>query len=166
MAKPLYSCYHPILLGAKSSQSLPGFINKAATVGEKGTVDRVENRKFSQSLHGKQQHETDNHEPDQLKSTISTVDVGIALLILTTEPGPPLLKAPPVPTNRPAPIEPPELSPLAGLLHNHGLDEGLWWVWYLPIAIICIWRPLSSRARPPDAGGGVSKSASRLPLLS
>lgn len=89
---------------------VPSFVDEPATVGEKGAVDGVEDGKLSQSLHGKEQHETDNDETDELEDTVR--HTGLAQRIAccrshTTLPGPPLLNDEPEPTKRPAPMEPP-----------------------------------------------------------
>ena len=91
---------------------LPGFIDKSASVSKKGTVNGVEDGKFSKRLHGEQQHGSGNHEADQLdgcRQPQPRKSVG-HLSELTTLPGPPLSKAPPEPTKRPAPMEPPGFS--------------------------------------------------------
>ena len=48
-------------------QCIPCFIDKSATIGEESAIDGIEDGKFSQSLHGEQQHRTDDHEPEKLK---------------------------------------------------------------------------------------------------
>lgn len=45
---------------------VPSFVDKAATVGEESAVDGVEDGKFTESLHGEEQHKTDNHKADEL----------------------------------------------------------------------------------------------------
>ncbi len=47
--------YHPVFLQQQRSKlrSLPGFIDEPAAVSEESAVDGVEDREFSQSLHGK-----------------------------------------------------------------------------------------------------------------
>ena len=45
---------------------IPCFVDKPATVCEESAIDRVEDSKFSQSLHGEQQHSTNNDESEKL----------------------------------------------------------------------------------------------------
>lgn len=42
----------------------PGFVDEPASVGEEGTVDWVENREFTESLHSAKQHEAGDHEAE------------------------------------------------------------------------------------------------------
>lgn len=56
---------------------VPSFVDKAATVGEESAVDRVKDGKLSKSLHGKEQHETDNYETDELVDVISSATMAI-----------------------------------------------------------------------------------------
>lgn len=105
----------------------PGRIEEADDIGIEGTVDGVEDRQFGQGLHGEQQHDTDDHVTDNLERSwlveakISLGEAGEH----TKAAGPPLLRAPPEPMNRPAPMAP-------------------------PMAIICMWRPLRSFFRASD----------------
>lgn len=61
-----------ILINPRYSGSIPSFVDETATVGKEGAVDGVEDRKLSQSLHGKEQHQADNHKPDELQSAVSS----------------------------------------------------------------------------------------------
>ena len=60
---------------SESFEFVPCFIDEPTTVGEESAVDRVEDRKLSQSLDGKEQHESNDHEPDELEITVSHPDV-------------------------------------------------------------------------------------------
>ena len=93
---------------AVSLFALPCRIDEATEVGVEGAIDRVQDSQLSQGLDGKKQHSAGDKEAQQLR-------IGSAKNYIhsyqrtrhTTEPGPPLLKPGPEPTNRPAPIEPP-----------------------------------------------------------
>ena len=114
MAKPLPAyVIHPFLANSTSFEFVPSFVDESAAIGEKSAVDGVEDGKLSQSLHGKEQHETGNHEPDELEHAISHTSMHsrFPLVSRTTLPGPPLLKEEPDPTKRPAPIDPPVSRP-------------------------------------------------------
>jgi hypothetical protein len=99
------------LHGAKSisKELVPGRVNEAHCIRVEGTVDRVQHGEFSESLDGEEQHGTDDHEAQKLSGTSqrSVTETASSSTLLTTLAGPPLLKALPEPTNRPAPIEPP-----------------------------------------------------------
>ena len=56
---------------------VPSFIDEATPVGEEGAVDRIEDGKLSQSLDGKEQHGTDNHEPDELGRGVSNATTAV-----------------------------------------------------------------------------------------
>ena len=56
---------------------VPSFIDEAAPVGEEGAVDRIEDGKLSQGLHGKEQHGPDNHKPDELGRGVSNAITAI-----------------------------------------------------------------------------------------
>lgn len=74
---------------------VPRFVDKAATVGEESAVDRIEDGKLSESLHGEEQHETDNDKADELGIMISIASIATLVKVAvshTTLPGPPLLK--------------------------------------------------------------------------
>ena len=47
-------------------QCIPCFIDEATTVCEESAIDRIEDSKFSQSLHGEQQHGPNDHEAKKL----------------------------------------------------------------------------------------------------
>lgn len=59
---------------------VPSFVDKAATVGEESAVDRIEDGKLSESLHGEEQHETDNHKADELDDNMISI-ANIATLV-------------------------------------------------------------------------------------
>ena len=63
---------------------VPSFIDEAAPVGEEGAIDGIEDGKLSQSLHGKEQHGTDNHEPDELGRGVSNATTAIPLIEAVT----------------------------------------------------------------------------------
>lgn len=56
---------------------VPSVVDKAAPVGEESAVNGVEDGKFSESLHGKEQHETDNHKPNELYYSISHANIAM-----------------------------------------------------------------------------------------
>ena len=58
---------------------VPSFVDKAATVGEESAVDGVEDGKLSQSLHGKEQHKTDDYEAEELETSVSCARSAIVL---------------------------------------------------------------------------------------
>ena len=58
---------------------IPSFVDKAAAVGEESPVDGVEDGKLSQSLHGKEQHKTDDHEAEELENSVSGASAAIVL---------------------------------------------------------------------------------------
>lgn len=43
----------------------PGWVNEAHNVGIEGAIDRIEDRQFTEGLHGAQQHEADDDEADE-----------------------------------------------------------------------------------------------------
>lgn len=59
---------------------VPCFIDKAATVGKESAVDWVEDGKLSQSLHGKEQQSTNNHETDELENAVSSATTALLLI--------------------------------------------------------------------------------------
>ena len=59
---------------------VPCFVDKAATVGKESAVDRVEDGKLSQSLHGKEQQKTNNHETDELENAVSSATIAMLLI--------------------------------------------------------------------------------------
>ena len=69
-----------VFIDPRYFEFVPSFVDKAATVGEEGAVDGVEDGKLSQRLHGKEQHETDNHEPDELENGVSSATTAIILV--------------------------------------------------------------------------------------
>lgn len=73
-----------IFIDPMYSGSIPSFVDEAATVGKESAVDGIEDRKLSQSLHGKEQHETDNDEPDQLEKVVSSATTAIDLIDAVT----------------------------------------------------------------------------------
>ena len=73
---------------------VPSLVDKSAAVGEESAVDGVEDGKLSQSLHRKEQHESNNDEPNELgmPSALQRLGRYCSLWSHTTLPGPPLLK--------------------------------------------------------------------------
>ena len=69
-----------IFIDARYFGFVPSFVDKAATVGEESAVDGVEDGKLSQRLHGKEQHETDNHEADELENGVSSATTAMFLI--------------------------------------------------------------------------------------
>ena len=63
---------------------VPSFVDKAATVGEESAVDGVEDGKFSESLHGEEQHEPDNHKTDELDYSISNASIAMLMIVAVT----------------------------------------------------------------------------------
>lgn len=66
-----------MLVYAMRSQSLPRFIQEAASVSEESSVDRVQDGEFSESLNGEQQHGADDHESDELWDRVSSSSNGL-----------------------------------------------------------------------------------------
>lgn len=63
---------------------VPSFVDKAATVGEESAVDGVEDGKFTKSLHGEEQHETNNHKADELDYSISNASIAMLVIVAVT----------------------------------------------------------------------------------
>lgn len=50
----------------RSGDGVPGRIEESNSILIECAVDRIEDREFSKSLDGEQQHGTNDHEPEQL----------------------------------------------------------------------------------------------------
>ncbi len=114
-AKPLQADESQFL-GRKGKLELEGNqprrIDEADDIGIESTIDGVQDSHFTQSLHCKQQHDTDNQIADDLNADSSVPGPWQMTLRgqQTKEAGPPLWRAPPEPMKRPAPIAPPMLE--------------------------------------------------------
>lgn len=73
-----------LFFNVKDYGVVPSFVDESATVGEEGAVDGVEDSKLSESLHGKEQQETDNHEANELKNQVSKATIAMTLLVPIT----------------------------------------------------------------------------------
>lgn len=93
----------------KGREDKPCGINEADYVGVEGTIHGIHDSKLSQSLHGEQQHETNNEITDNLGVKLSvTGNIEHRVRSQHTKgAGPPLWRAPPELMKRPAPIAPP-----------------------------------------------------------
>lgn len=116
------------------NQHLPCRINEPDSILVKGAVHGIQDGKFTQSLNRTHHHRTDTDEADELPPVSSASHVTETQQ--TNDPGPPVRKAPPVPTKRPAPIDPPSSSVSLRITPTRRNS---------PIAIICMCRPWSFR---------------------
>ena len=57
----------PVFTDTQYLEFVPSLVDKSAAVGEESAVDGVEDGKLSQSLHRKEQHDSNNNEPEQLR---------------------------------------------------------------------------------------------------
>jgi hypothetical protein len=100
----------------------PGWIEETNDVVGEGTVDWIHDSKLSQRLHDHEQHDTDDHEANDLFHQGQTSNHCRHGRRLTREPGPPLRRALPEPTKRPAPMAPPGRSRQNALTGGNGME--------------------------------------------
>lgn len=114
MAKPLVYVLEKGAFGSDNEAMCaysPGRIDESANVGVEGTVNGVQDSHLREGLGGKHQHESDNHVADNLLFLSSVLKLPVRCPgLLTKAAGPPLRRAPPEPTKRPAPMAPPEVQ--------------------------------------------------------